>query len=63
MLLCIPLNGQLFSEYDPMTVWSDDRKFAHSPRLVRDVVPNLHPISDRFGVKSGSTADVKIGEP
>ena len=42
------LDGQLFPKNNPMTVWSDDRKFAYSPRLVCEFVPNLHTIPDGF---------------
>ena len=46
----IRLNRQSLPKHNPVTVWSDYSKFAHSPWLVREFVPNLHTVLDGFFV-------------
>ena len=63
MMRCIWRNGPSFPKHDPVTVGSDDGKFAHSPGFVRERVPNLHATFDDFFVKAGCVLDVKVCEP
>src|SRR5258706_16291679 len=57
---CIRPNRQSFSKHNPVTVWSDNGKFAHSPWLFRELVPYLHSILHRLLVQTRCVADVKV---